>query len=100
MLTITQKAADKLVETRQSAGAPDSYGVRLFAAVPPEGGSPSLAISFVPQAQPGDQVTTQEGVTAYVAADVADALEDATLDVSAEEGTEELVLNAKGEQPT
>lgn len=93
MLTITQKAADKLVESRQSVGAPDSYGVRLFAAMPPEGGSPSLAIQFVPEAQPGDEVTEQAGVTAYVAPEVSEALDNATLDVSVEGGTEQLVLN-------
>ena len=93
MLTITQKAADKLVETRQTKGAPDSYGVRLFAATPPTGGEPSLAIAFVPEAEPGDQVMEQEGMTAYVAPEVAQALEDATIDVSAEDGSERLVVN-------
>ena len=93
MLTITQKATDKLVETRQSAGAPDSYGVRLFVAMPPAGGQPSLAIAFVPEAEPGDQVMEKEGMTAYVAPEVADALEDATIDVSAENGMEQLVVN-------
>jgi Fe-S cluster assembly iron-binding protein IscA len=93
MLTITQKAAEKLIETRQTAGAPDSYAVRLFAAEPPEGGTPSLAIAFVPEARPGDQITQQQGVTAYVAPDVSEVLEDATLDVSAEDGADELVLS-------
>jgi iron-sulfur cluster assembly protein len=93
MLTITQKATEKLVETRQTAGAPDSYGVRLFAAMPPAGGEPSLALAFVPEAEPGDQVMEQEGMTAYVAPEVAQALEDATIDVSAEDGAERLVVN-------
>lgn len=94
MLTITQKAAEKLVETRESAGAPDSYAARLFVAMPPSGGEPSLAIGFVQEAEPGDQVIEQEGLTAYVAPEVSDALQDATLDVSAEDGSEELILNS------
>jgi len=97
MLTITQKAAEVLAESRQSAGAPDSYGVRLFAAMPPEGGSPSLALAFVAAAEPGDHVTQQEGVTAYVAPEVSEALDDATLDVSTDDGAQQLVLSRQGD---
>jgi Fe-S cluster assembly iron-binding protein IscA len=93
MLTITDKAVARLVESRESVGAPDSYGVRLFSATPPDGGTPGLAIAFVPEAEPGDQVAQQEGVTAYVAPEVSDALDDATLDVSGEGGAEELVIS-------
>jgi Fe-S cluster assembly iron-binding protein IscA len=61
--------------------------------MPPAGGEPSLAMAFVPEAEPGDQVMEKEGMTAYVAPEVADALEDATIDVSAENGMEQLVVN-------
>ena len=94
MLTITPKAAELLVETRQSVGAPDSYGVRLFDATPPGADRPALAIAFVAQAETGDHVTQQEGVTAYVAPELSEALDEATLDVSGEGGAEELVLSA------
>lgn len=94
MLTITPKAAELLVESRQSVGAPDSYGVRVFDATPPGADKPSLAISFVAEAEPGDQVTEQEGVTAYVAPELSEVLDAATLDVSAEDGARELVLSA------
>lgn len=94
MLTITEKAAHKLIETRESAGAPDSYGVRLSVVMPEGVGQPSLGISFAPKAQPGDQVTEQQGLTAYVAEEVAPALDNATLDVSAEDGTERLVVSS------
>lgn len=93
MLTITQEAANLLVSERASSGAPDSYGIRFFAAMPEEGGGePQLAIAFVPEAAPGDQVTEQEGVTAYVAQEVAAALEDVTIDAAAPDGSPELVL--------
>lgn len=88
MLTITHKAAELLSESRQSAGAPDSYGVRFFAEGPAQ-----VAIAFVPDAQPGDQVTEQEGVTAFAAPELSEALDEATLDVSPEDGVEELVLS-------
>jgi Fe-S cluster assembly iron-binding protein IscA len=88
MLTITRKAAELLGESRQSAGAPDSYGVRIFAEGPAQ-----LAIAFVPEAQPGDEVTEQEGVTAFVARELPEALDEATLDVSPDDGVDELVLS-------
>jgi Fe-S cluster assembly iron-binding protein IscA len=93
MLTITHDAADLLVHMRRVADAPDTFGARLFAATPPGGGGgPSIAVAFVPEAEPGDKVTEQEGLTAYVAADVVDVLDEATLDASPADGGEELVI--------
>jgi Fe-S cluster assembly iron-binding protein IscA len=66
ILTITQQAAAVLVENRRSAAVPDTYGVRIFAAIPPGGGVRGVAVAFVPEAEPGDEVTEQEGVTAFV----------------------------------
>jgi Fe-S cluster assembly iron-binding protein IscA len=92
MLTITHDAAEMLVQMRHVADAPDTFGARLFAATPPGGGARSIAVAFVPEAEPGDKVTEQEGLTAYVAADVADVLDEATLDASPADGGEELVI--------
>ena len=91
MLTITHEAAVLLEQQRHAAEAPDSFGVRL--ASPPGGGSPSVALAFVPEAKPGDQVTEQEGVTAFVAPEVTDALDDAVLDASPVDGDIELVIH-------
>ncbi len=93
MLTITEKAAQKLIETREQTGTPDTYAVRLSVALPEGETQPSLALSFAPEAQPGDQVTEQQGLTAYIAPAVAEALDDATLDVSARDGAEQLVVS-------
>ena len=92
MLTITKDAAGVLNQNRASSGAPDTYGVRFFTATPPGGGAPSVAIAFVPEAQPGDDVVEQEGVTAYLAPEVSEALSEATLDAPPENGGTELVL--------
>jgi Fe-S cluster assembly iron-binding protein IscA len=92
MLTITQQAAAVLVENRRSAGAPDSYGARLFAATPPGGGARRFALDFVPEAEPGDEVTKQEGVTAFVAPEVTKVLDEAVLDASPTESGAELVI--------
>jgi len=93
MLTITHQAAVVLEQQRQAAEAPGTFGVRLFAATPPGGGAPRVAVAFVPEAQPGDQVTEQEGVTAFVAPEVTDVLDDAVLDASPVDGDVELVIH-------
>jgi Fe-S cluster assembly iron-binding protein IscA len=92
MLTITHKAAELLAEHRQAAHAPESYGVRLFAAQPSGGGAAGVGLKFVEKAEPGDQITQQEGITAFVAADVSDALSGATLDASPDSAGEELII--------
>jgi Fe-S cluster assembly iron-binding protein IscA len=93
MLTITPQAAAVLVGNRQSAGVPDTYGVRFFAAIPPGGGVRGVAVAFVPEAEPGDEVTEQEGVTAFVAPEVTVVLDEAVLDSSPVDGGEELVIH-------
>lgn len=93
MLTITHRAAALLAENRHLAGAPDTYGVRLFAAMPPGGGAPGVAVDFVPEASAGDQITEQEGVTAFVAPEVSEVLDEATLDAEPADGGEELVIH-------
>jgi Fe-S cluster assembly iron-binding protein IscA len=93
MLTITPHAAAVLVENRQSAGVPDTYGVRFFAAIPAGGGIRAVAVAFVPEAEPGDEVTEQEGVTAFVAPEVTAVLDEAVLDSSPVDGGEELVIH-------
>jgi Fe-S cluster assembly iron-binding protein IscA len=93
MLTITHQAAVLLEAQRQAAEAPDTFGIRLFAATPPLGGPPRVAVAFVSEAEPGDHVTEQEGVTAFVAPEVTDILDDAVLDTSPIDGNVELVIH-------
>ena len=92
MLTITQSAVKVLTDERSSRGAPDTYGVRIFAAMPPGAESPQVALAFVPEAAAGDEVTEHEGLTAYLAPEVTDTLNDATLDATPVDGSTELVL--------
>jgi Fe-S cluster assembly iron-binding protein IscA len=80
MLTITNSAAAVLTDARESAGAPDTFGIRIFATVPPGGGDPQLAIAFLPDAVPGDEVTEVEGLRAFIDPDLSEALSDVTLD--------------------
>ena len=92
MLTITHEAATFIANERTSAGSPETYGVRFFARIPGEGAPPQLAMSFVPEAATGDQVTEQEGIKAFVAPEVSDVLEEATLDVAPTDGAPRLVV--------
>jgi Fe-S cluster assembly iron-binding protein IscA len=52
-----------------------------------------VAVAFVPEAEPGDQITKQEGVTAFVAPEVSGVLNQAVLDASPADGGEELVIH-------
>ncbi len=93
MLTITQPAATLLAHRRSELGAPESYGIKLFAPDAEEGGASDLAIAFVPDAEPGDTVTEQAGLRAFVAPDLAARLKEATLDATPTNGTPpELIL--------
>jgi Fe-S cluster assembly iron-binding protein IscA len=93
MLTITSDAATVLTGARESAGAPDSFGIRIFATVPPEGGDPQLAITFIPEAVPGDDVTEVDGLRAFIDPDLSEALSGVTLDAEqVEDGSSTLVL--------
>jgi len=93
MLTITENAAALLTNQRAELGAPDSYGVRLSAPSPEADELAELVVAFVPEPTPGDEVTEQEGLRAFVAPEVSEQLEDATLDATPSNGTPaELVL--------
>ncbi len=93
MLTITQNAATLLANERAEIGAPNSYGVRLSAPNTMEGGENELVIDFVPGPRPTDEVTEQAGLRAFVAPEVSQQLEGATLDATPTNGAPpELVL--------
>lgn len=93
MLKVTSTAATVLNEARADAGAPESCGVRFFASSQ-QGKQPTLAIGFAEKASPGDQVIEHEGITTFVAPEVAEALNDKTLDARETEGQQELFIRA------
>ena len=82
MLTITDNAAHLLASQRAQSGAPDTYGVRLSALDDELDGNGELVIAFVPRPLPGDAVSEQDGLTAYLAPDLARRLDRATLDAT------------------
>lgn len=88
MLQVTSRAATTLADARAQIGAPDHFGVRVFASVTPEAKS-AFQFDFVEGPVEGDQVGETEGTRFFVAPEVAEPLENAVLDA---EETGRLVL--------
>jgi Fe-S cluster assembly iron-binding protein IscA len=84
MLTITPDAANLLVNQRDETGAPNTYGVRLF--LPPDEADAELVIAFVSEPLPGDTITDQEGIRAFLAPEILAQLDHATLDATPTNG--------------
>ena len=96
MLQITPDAANFLSELREGQQVPDTYGLRIF----PESTEPdeiTVALGFTDAPADGDQVTEQDGMRVFVAPELAAPLEDAAIDVTAEDGSPHLVFRPQGE---
>ena len=91
MLQITPDAATFLSELRRGHDMPDTYGLRVF----PEStasGKVSIGLGFTDDPLDGDQVTEQDGLRVFVAPELAEPLDDAEIDVAAEDGTSRIVF--------
>jgi Fe-S cluster assembly iron-binding protein IscA len=86
MLQLTSRAADHLVQIRRERGVDERASARL---VQKEKG---VSLTFVMAPRDGDLLAQDTGVRLYVAPEVADTLEQATIDVREEEGKSMLVL--------
>ncbi len=96
MLQITRDAATFLSELREGQDLPETYGLRIF----PETTEPNeitVGLGFTDAPAEGDQVTEQDGLRVFVAPELAAPLEDAAIDVSAEDGAPHLVFRPQGE---
>ena len=96
MLQITPDAASFLSELRDGQQVPDTYGLRIF----PESSEPdeiTVALGFTDAPADGDHVTEQGGMRVFVAPELAAPLEDAAIDVAAEDGPPHLVFRPQGE---
>jgi Fe-S cluster assembly iron-binding protein IscA len=101
MLKMTPAAAMALSSARAEVGAPETYGVRLFAPRDADTGRPSrFGFDFVARPEPEDAVLEESGLTAYVAPEVTAAVGDATLDVEPDGDTARLVLRRDGSSAT
>jgi Fe-S cluster assembly iron-binding protein IscA len=91
MLKITSGAAELLSAARASSGAPEQFGVRFHVIETPAEGK-SLAVDFVESPEPQDEVAEEEGLSVFVAREVAPVLADSTLDAEKQDGRNRLVL--------
>ena len=58
-------------------------------------GSAGVGLTFAPAPEPGDQVLSGSALPIYVAEDVTEALDQAVIDVAAEDGGSRLVLRSQ-----
>lgn len=96
MLKISSDAADVLRQARQEASIPDSYGLRVFAERTTDSGA-DIGLGFAPAPEEGDDVVEEEGLTLFVANEVAGPLSEAVLDARQGEQGATLVLRPKQE---
>lgn len=100
MLQVTSQAAQTLNRAREKEGLPENFGVRIFAAPDPSANSHQASVygfGFVEGPQDGDAVGQTDGTPYFVAAEVADSLDDVVLDVA---DTGNLVLTRSGTTTT
>jgi len=96
VLRITHDAATFLSELRRGQDVPDTYGLRIF----PETTQPdeiTVGLGFTDTPADGDQVTEKDGLKVFVAPELAAPLEDAAIDVAADDGAPRLVFRPQGE---
>jgi len=98
VLEITQGAAALLTELRKGQDVPDDYGLRVFPETA-EPGEVTIGLGFTDEPIAGDQVTEADGMKVFVAQELAAPLEDAAIDVTQENGTDQLVFRPKQQTP-
>lgn len=92
MLTLSETAASMLSETRSQQGIPDDATLRVASSDQQEG----ITLGFVDQPFDGDQVGDAHGLPICVAPEVADALDDAKIDVEQTGEQPQLVIVPAG----
>ena len=91
MLKVTSEAAYVLKAAREGVTTPTA-GLRIKRSDNPNDPWDGFKIGFQQYPDPTDQIFEQDGLRVFVAADVADALSDRTLDVDATSHGAELVF--------
>lgn len=98
MLTVSETASEAIRQLVEASPVPASAGVRIAAAgEPTEQGLP-LALALVEAPEPGDAVVEQSEASVFIEAQVADFLDDTTLDAEVSDGEVSFALLA-GEAP-
>jgi hypothetical protein len=91
MLQITRQATTHLLRTRAELGLDDRAGARFVR------GSAGIGVTFAAAPEPGDHVLSGSALPIYVADDVTAALDQALIDVAADDGDARLVLRPQAD---
>ncbi len=86
MPAITERATNRLAETRKLRGLPNSYVPRLSRR------AGKVVLDFRTQPAPDDRVANSGGMRLFVSPAVAPNLEDTVVDVQEKDGSQRLVL--------
>jgi Fe-S cluster assembly iron-binding protein IscA len=94
MLKVTSEAATVLKAAKDETGAPSNAGLRIRRAdhLPAGDNSVAVALAFIDDPEPNDQILEEESLRVFIANDLVDVLDNKTLDVRATEDGAELVL--------
>jgi iron-sulfur cluster assembly protein len=79
VLTITENAETALDAVVAAENAPEGAGVRISQGVGPNG-QPAVGLTLAAAPEPGDAVVEEANVPVFVAAEVAEMLDDKILD--------------------
>jgi Fe-S cluster assembly iron-binding protein IscA len=94
MLQITDQATAHLLQTRMERGFDERAGARFVR------GSAGVGVTFAPAPEQGDQVLVGSALAIYVAEDVSALLDQAVIDVAADDGEARLVLRSQVDAPS
>jgi iron-sulfur cluster assembly protein len=90
MLTLTENATDIVRTIATQSSQPDTAGLRITS---DGSGEAPFAVTTADEAEPGDQVVSQEGAHVFLDAPTADLLDDKVLDARVDpEGMIEFAL--------
>lgn len=85
MLTVAPSAAEAITKLVASNGLPGDAGIRLSPVSSENSSGAGLEIAITDGPGPADQVIDQDGAHVFLAPEIADALEDRTLEATAQE---------------
>jgi Fe-S cluster assembly iron-binding protein IscA len=89
MLTVTSEATRHLIEVRRQRGVGDDAGARFIS----KGGQVGLTFAATPA--DGDRVVDGTDIPVFVAADIADVLDESIIDARDENGQMTLILRRR-----
>ena len=89
MLQLTTEAARHLISLRRERGVSDTAGARFV------GRGGRVGLTFAPRPAEGDRVVEDQSIKVFVAADIAEAMDQSIIDARDENGVTGLVIRKR-----